>query len=469
MIYINQVFQYVIDSKRIRVIYIKEPHVYIVNIDTSSAMPQRELYSNLITDMNQGELLAISDPYAKVIYENDLTEVQIRKREEDWETIQKYCVPNMQDLLYKRGRENKIREIVRDSNLGKTKVKKLLTRYWQRGMTKNAMLPDYSNSGGKGRAKALTNAKVGRPRKININNEYQTGINITDEVKVQIEHVINKYYRKKNNYSLRDVYNFMLRDFYSDRYKENGELKYRIWEATRIPSYHQFYYWFKKLEDPKKDIQFRKSTKEYELKHRPILSDSKSETNGPGTRFQFDATIADIYLVSSLDVNKVIGRPVIYAVLDVYSRIITGLYVGLEGPSWIGAMMALDNMVADKVGFCKQYGINITPEQWPTHHLPEIIIADRGEFEGYSVENLINNLNIKIENTTAYRGDLKGIVERKFRTFNGKVKQKAPGAIQKEYRERGDQDYRLNATLNLREFTSLIITMALHHNQKVTI
>ena len=44
---------------------------------------------------------------------------------------------------------------------------------------------------------------------------------------------------------------------------------------------------------------------------------------------------------------------------------------------------------------------------------------------------LINNLNIKIENTTAYRGDLKGIVERKFRTINGKVKQKAPGAIQK--------------------------------------
>src|SRR5699024_11939342 len=72
------------------------------------------------------------------------------------------------------------------------------------------------------------------------------------------------------------------------------------------------------------------------------LGNSKSETNGPGTRFQIDATIADIYLVSSLDVNKVIGRPVIYAVLDVYSRIITGLYVGLEGPSWIGAMMALD-------------------------------------------------------------------------------------------------------------------------------
>src|SRR5699024_7094811 len=155
-------------------------------------------------------------------------------------------------------------------------------------------------------------------------------------------------------------------------------------------------------------------------------------TNGPGTRFQIDATIADIYLVSSLDVNKVIGRPVIYAVLDVYSRIITGLYVVLAGPSWIGAMMALDTMVADKVDFCKQYGIDITPEQWPTHHLPAIIIAYRGEIKGYSVNNLINNINIKIENTTDYRVDLKGIVERKFRTFNGKLKEKAPGTIQKE-------------------------------------
>ncbi|MDC3424320.1 Mu transposase C-terminal domain-containing protein [Aquibacillus sp. 3ASR75-11] len=467
MIYINQVLQYTAESKRIRIIEMEEPHVFIVEIDATSSMPKKEIYSNLATEIQQSELLVVSDPYAKVVSDIDLTEVQIRKREEDWEIIQQHCLQHMEMLLQKQGREKKIREIAEKTNLSPFKIKKLLSRYWQRGMTKNALLPDYSNSGGKGKAKDLKKEKVGRPRKVNIANEYQVGINITDEVKVQFELAINKYYRASNNYSLKDVYHFILRDFYSDRYKENGEMKYHIWDASRIPSYNQFYYWFKKLEDPAKDIQFRKSTKEFELKHRPIISDSKSETNGPGTRFQIDATIADIYLVSSLDVNKVIGRPVIYAVLDVYSRIITGLYVGLEGPSWIGAMMALDNMVADKVEFCKQYGIDITPEQWPTHHLPEIIIADRGEFEGYSVENLINNLNIKIENTTAYRGDLKGIVERKFRTFNGKVKQKAPGAIQKEYRERGDQDYRLNATLNLKEFTSLIIMMALHHNQKV--
>src|SRR5699024_11845703 len=98
----------------------------------------------------------------------------------------------------KRRKKKKIIEVNRDSNLNNTKIKKLLTRYWQRRMTKNAMLPDYSNSGGKGKTKALTKEKVGRPRRVNLNNEYQTGINITEEVKVQIEHVINKYYRKKN-------------------------------------------------------------------------------------------------------------------------------------------------------------------------------------------------------------------------------------------------------------------------------
>ena len=467
MIYINQVLQYISDSQRIRIIEIDAPIVYVVNIDTTSSMPKRELYSNLKIEIEQGELIIVADPYSKIISDSELTPVQIKKRNEDWEVVEKFLIPNMTELLKKHGREKKINDICLSSGLGKTKVKKLLSRYWQRGMNKNAMLPDYLNSGGRGKSKKLTNEKVGRPRRITVNGEQRIGINITDEIKIQFEHAINKYYRKSNNYTLKDVYHFLLRDFYSDRYKENGQYQYRIWESNRIPSYDQFYYWFKKFHNPKKDIEFRKSVKEYDLKYRPLLSNSKIETNGPGTRFQIDATIGDIYLVSDFDANRIIGRPVIYAIADVYSRIITGIYVGLEGPSWLGAMMALDNMVANKVEFCKQYDIEITEEQWPTHHLPGIILADKGEFEGHAVEGLINNEYITIENTTAYRGDLKGIIERKFRTINDKIKQKTPGAIQKEYRERGDRDYRLDATLNLKDFIKIVITLILEHNHKI--
>ncbi|KEI74135.1 transposase [Clostridium botulinum B2 128] len=466
MIAVNSVFQY-IDGERIRIIYIIDKFTYLVNIDAATSMPKRELIKTIEEEIVYKKLILIKDPFAKIIDENNLSKVQIYKRDKDWDFILKYWDANKQFLLEKNTRNKKFKEISKLSGLGLTKVKKVFSRYWQRGMSKNALLPDYKNSGGKGKDKNLSKNKVGRPKKANYYGEIVQGINITDDVKIHFKIAIDKYYRNKNKMSLKETYNLMLRDFYSDSYVEDNEIKHVLCDKSKTPTYGQFYYWFKKLENSKKDILFRESSKEFELKHRAILSNSTIETNGPGTRFQIDATIADIYLVSSLNRNRIIGRPIVYAIIDVFSRLITGIYVGLEGPSWIGAMMALDNMITDKVEFCRKYNIEITEEQWPSKHLPEIIIADRGEFEGYSVENLINNLNIKIENTSPYRGDLKGIVERNFRTINTTIKHKTPGAIQKEFRERGDRDYRLDATLTLDEFTAIIIKMVLYHNNKL--
>lgn len=411
--------------------------------------------------------ILIKDPFARIINEKELTEVQVNKRNENWKFIERYWESNKYELLEKKYRENKLIEIANSSDMSLTKVKKIFSRYWQRGMNKNALLPDYVNSGGKGKEKKLSNLKVGRPTKEGCLDDTVEGINITDDVKKHFQFALNKYYRNSKKISLKETYTLMLRDFYSDVYRENDEIKHRVWENSRIPKYNQSYYWFKKYEDVKKDIILRESNKEFDLKYRTLLGNSTIETDGPGTRFQVDATIADIYLVSSLDRNRIIGRQVVYAIIDVFSRLVTGIYVGVEGPSWLGAMMALDNMVADKVEFCKSYGIDIINEQWPARHLPDIIIADRGEFEGYSVENIINNLNIKIENTSPYRGDLKGIVERSFRTTSEKIKHKTPGAIQKEFRKRGDRDYRLDATLTLEEFTKIYINLVIYHNNKV--
>jgi hypothetical protein len=430
-------------------------------------MVRKELFETILQEINAEKLVSIKDPFARIIDEKYLSELQISKRDSDWEIILKYWVNNKRELLEKKSRNMLFEKISQEIGLSVPKIKKLFSRYWQRGMNRNSLLPDYVNSGAKGKERNLTDTKVGRPKKANYQGEIAEGINITDQVKKHFQISIDRYYRNNNKLSLKEVYMRVLRDFYSDIYYENNELKHKVWDKARIPTYNQFYYWFKKDEDIKKDITFRESEKEFNLKHRELLSNSKQETDGPGTRFQVDATIADVYLVSSLNRNRVIGRPIVYAIIDVFSRIVIGIYAGLEGPSWLGAMMALDNMICDKVEFCKKYGIDINEEQWPCKHLPEIIIADRGEFEGYSVENLINNLNIKIENTSPYRGDLKGIVERRFRTTNEKIKHTTPGAIQKEFRKRGDRDYRLDATLTLEEFTKIYINMVLYHNSKI--
>ena len=469
MILVNSVFKYVdIDNgERIRIIETDEENAYVVNIDSASSMPKVEKLQQLEEEIDAEKLVLVKDPFSKILEDKELTEVQIKKRDLDWQLIEKYWEDNKGKILQKSYRSKVFKRISDESGVSLSTVKKLFSRFWQRGMNKNALLPDYINSGARGKERNLSGKKVGRPKKADYYGESIEGINITSDVKKHFELSINKYYRNKKKPSLTETYTLMLKDFYSDRYVENNDIKYKVWDESLIPSYQQFYYWFRKTKDVQKDIVFRESEKEFNLKHRQLLSNSTQETDGPGTRFQVDATIADIYLVSSLNRNRVIGRPVVYAIIDVFSRMITGIYVGLEGPSWIGAMMALDNMIADKVQFCKEYGIEISEEQWPCRHLPEIIIADRGEFEGYNVENLINNLNVKIENTSPYRGDLKGIVERSFRTTNEKIKHKTPGAIQKEFRKRGDRDYRLDATLILEEFTKIYINIVLHHNSKI--
>ena len=111
MIYVNQVLQYTLYSQRISIINIEEPIVYVVNIDTISTMPIKELYSKLLVEIENEELLIITDPFSKTILESDLTKIQIKKRNEDWSIVEKFIIPNMDELLKKNGREAKITEI----------------------------------------------------------------------------------------------------------------------------------------------------------------------------------------------------------------------------------------------------------------------------------------------------------------------------------------------------------------------
>ena len=469
MILDNMVFKYTdAPCDTIRIICSKYKDIYIcyVNLYVDTSMPKLKEINEIQDELATNKLVKIFDPYSNIINENDITQALKDDRDYKWSIVNQYWSDRYYDFFDTKKRNKIFKEINEFYNISPLKSKRLFTRFWQRGMSKNSLLSDYKNSGGRGKIKKLSEIKTGRPKHDSV-IDGTVGINSTDDVKKHFKFVVDKYYLRKEQLSIQETYNHLLRDFYSDKYYENGETKYEVWETDRIPTYFQFYYWVKKFTTEKETIISKKGVKEFALKNRPLLNNSKTETDGPGVRFQIDATIADVYLVSSLSRDRIIGRPIVYAIIDVFSRVVTGLYVGLEGPSWAGAMMALDNMVSDKVEFCAAYGIEITPEQWASHHIPDIIIADRGEFEGYSVEILINNVNIKIENTSPYRGDLKGIVERKFRTINEKIKHKTPGAIQKEFRQRGDRDYRLDATLTLTEFTTFIIHLIIHYNNSL--
>lgn len=270
-----------------------------------------------------------------------------------------------------------------------------------------------------------------------------------------IRWALNKYYYTPQKQSLQTAYKMMLRAKFCDA---QGQLK------SNYPTFWQFRYYFRQHRDPISETISRQGLKAYQRNHRPFTGSVCDYAHTIGV-YMTDATVADIYIVSRLS-RKPIGRPVIYTMVDAYSRLITGVYVGLEGGQY-ALRLLLQNTFTDKVSFCHQHGIDTDPQDWPSHHLPTKIMTDRGsEFTSGPLENLCESYHIEIENLPAYRPDLKGVVEKLFDLVQSAYKPllKGKGVIEADTQERGAPDYRRQGALDLEQFTAVVLRCVLFYN-----
>ncbi len=477
MLYINDLIEWVNDkgkSKVERIVWIDENYIvaFVFDINTNKGLPAPRRISEIEEAISEGLALKLkSDPWLTIVKEDNLSKKELKIRDRAWKLVAD-LVEQEPEIYDRKIRGSLVTNVIAQSEekIIKKTIYNYLRKYWQRGKTKNALLPDYSNSGGKGKIRKYNqDVKRGRPRKYKKVAEIGEGVNITEADRKVFRIAIAKFYNNRKGNFLTTAYELMLKEYYTDEIvlDERGARKSILIPPGKRPTIVQFRYWYDRehKRDIKKTVSSRRGSRAFALQHRAITGTSKQETIGPGSRYQIDATIADVYLVSKYNRNWIIGRPVVYIVIDVFSRMITGVYVGLEGPSWLGAMMALVNAATDKVKYCAEYGIEITEEQWLAHHIPDVVLTDRGtEFTGKSVDTSINNLGIKIEHTPPYRGDRKGIVERNFKTIHGKVKPFLPGYVDVDFMKRGGKDYRLDSKLDLYEFTQAIIYLILEHN-----
>ena len=130
----------------------------------------------------------------------------------------------------------------------------------------------------------------------------------------------------------------------------------------QIPTFKQFYYWYNKFskENKKSAISKRYGERIYQQTSRAIIGNSIQDTLAPSDLYQIDSTILDVYIVSKLNRNLIIGRPVLYLIIDTYSRMIVGMNVTIEAfNSYTGVQGALINAMTDKVSFCKRFDIDI--------------------------------------------------------------------------------------------------------------
>jgi len=333
------------------------------------------------------------------------------------------------------------------------------------GMFLGALYCGFSNRGGYGKRKNAGKAKRGRKRNIvkTGHDPSQAGINITEEIRQIFQTFKDIYYNKIKGQGLGYVFRKIIKSFYSTiEIGPKGEEK--TVPLPNAPTPRQFIYWHKIDGDLLLEIRSREGTRKWNLRHRGLGGRAEQNCNGPTDRFELDSTVLDLFLVSAFNRAWLIGRPILYFLCDTWSRMIVGFHLALSGPRWNEARIALFNAFTDKIGFCKQYQIDISEEMWPCHHLPQTILVDHGEMRAHKPRGLIDGLKIEVDLAPPFRADFKAVVERRFRIINDIAIKWIPGAVRAREKERGERDYRLDGILTLDEVTKVIIQCILYHN-----
>lgn len=370
----------------------------------------------------------------------------------------------LSDLLRPRHRRSLIAERAMEAESNVSTIERMLRRYWRGGMTLSALLPEYEGRcGSPGRPRNSPGRRKPGPKK---KYELDQGVAVTSELDKFMTRACTRYLGNKMT-SLKAAWDWLVGTYFMrDIYDDSGCVVGR--EQSDAPSLGQLRHFLNTRFSQHERLFRRAGRKTYDLKHRPLLSSADWDSETPGKRFLIDATIADIYLVSELCRTLVVGRPTVYLVMDAFSRMIVGFYVGYEHPSSAAAALAIINVVTSKKQFCAFYGIDIDDDEWPCQHLGEKILGDCGEMKSVRQwKGLVEQLHVEVENAGTGRGDLKAIVERAFGTVQFEFKPFTPGVVEKDAGERGVRDYRKDAMLTLREFTAELILCILTHNSQV--
>lgn len=446
-----------VQQTRHRIIYLSPDLTqgFWIKVDPASNIPEPINLADIAMKLETRTYETVVDSTCLEAEEN-ISKARIAERDRIYGIIKDLV--NAEPAIYNpHERAAILREHESKTGIGLCKLYDYLGKFWRGGMTINSLLPRYNKRGPAPGSEPTLTRRTGKHKRDGMNGKI-----LTKEDRNNFETAIKEHYSSDTRPSLRDTYDWMLAKMYvKPRFKNDTEPE--PLSPDEKPSYNQFYYWHLKNKNPVSEQKSRLGNK-YDTTSRGAAGSSDTNVKGPGMVVQIDATIADYYLVREHHRNEVVGRPVMFFIKDVKTRMIMGMYVTLENTSWNCALMALKNTAEDKVEFCKRYGVDIKPEEWPCYHLPVSITADNGEMGDKGVEEIIAKLGITVENTPPYRGDLKGIIEKNFEMIDLRLRYIVPGHVDKDDGQRGAINRRKESCIDIRTFIQMIIRCVLYYN-----
>lgn len=325
-LYLNDVFN--LHNRLVRVLYFSGDLAVFFHLDTKPReMPFSLLISELQEKILSDEARRAEDPY--IFTEQAIDEKNLAKAKYRLDCIKD--VVSTPECLYEAGRYKLIKAASEKSGVANKTLYKWLKQYWQRGQSLYSLLPDSHKCGGIGQKRKDT-SNIGRPR-IGSDCEDQGRAPEVKGIVLKLFSIVTDQYllTKKSpgpSYALRRV-----QSKYKDLYPDT--------EEKNLPTLSQYKYFLQQEVEIAEKLRKQTSKHDFDNNIAPLVGSSIEKAMGPGSRFEIDATIADIYLVSDKDPSLIIGRPTLYTVVDTFSRVIVGFYVGMESPSYVVAMRAI--------------------------------------------------------------------------------------------------------------------------------
>jgi hypothetical protein len=229
----NDVIQYAVPVRTIRVLWIAPDRTlaYTFELGLPHSQPRAIALQALAEDvLSRRARLLTDDPYAAPAPPPHLPQKYRDLQARAWDIVGGLHA-HVPALYQPRERAALTAACAAAHGMSRPSVLRYLRRFWERGQTIDALLPDYGNSGARGKTRgASAGIKRGRPRK----SGDHPGLNTDAEMRATFRAAVARYTATHPAFSRRAAYRQMLQDYYRDR------------PPADLPSFGQFSYWLDK-------------------------------------------------------------------------------------------------------------------------------------------------------------------------------------------------------------------------------
>lgn len=434
------------DGLQWRTFHVNADETLLISMTTNDIV--RIKTDSLINDIENGTVSACDvEPNPSF----SLTEEEINvitERARVFENIIEKEMPEIEDLFsVKKAKRNNDAEAIL---LG-------VSRRWLR-----EMLKAYLRSG-RNKFSLIDHRKGNYRKKVPHSKDYENPKNDVDEILKYGLKMFVKYGKPGM------AYDAVLRRYFREPVEapDGSSVKMvTLPEEERSVSYKMLYNYIRKHTE---DYSCKgKDERDKQNNDRQLVGNSKTGVYELGQIVEADEMELGCYVVDQNDGETVLGKAVVYCMVEVLSGICIGAYVSLENNSMRGFQQVFLSLLEPHKNQTKGYNIDYDEEDWPSMIVPNEIRCDRGsEYMSKAYSKAMGELGIRNTPVPPGCGSLKGVVE----SFNGlvqtylKAQLKNNGYVEDKYR--GGDLAKGAACLTLEEIRGLVYQSVILYNRRV--